>query len=253
MSDRAASLAPAWPTLLGVQIVAIALLAGTAWRFVPHRFGAPDDLDRRLLALDVDASIASLDVAIDRARHAGALLPEAEGQERSFLSLLARGTDLDPGPIVLSAEPSGDGPVGVRASLQLSGDAYALPAFIDGLHRQHATAVLESVDAELAPGGAAQATIAVRFFRPAELQTDWVADRLALRHPGAGKAAPVLERAAELAAWRQVAAADVEQRTVAAGLRVRIAKELPAALVRLRRTGGAVRWTPTDGLVTRAR
>ena len=76
MQSVAQAKTPAWPTLVGVQVLVVLVLGVTAWK--AHRTARVDHpaVERRLAELNVPAATAALDHALDQAEI------EREGNDR---------------------------------------------------------------------------------------------------------------------------------------------------------------------------
>ncbi len=241
---------PAWPTLLGLQLVVVGALVGVQLRIEPSG-PEPAPLEEQLIALDLPASEAALSSALESVAESRALPLGSERRAQSFLSLAAHGAELDVVGVDLVVAPPSQGLSHVDATVEVRGDLYDLPVFVDGLHHQTAIVLVEGLAVEGAAGGEMTARLIVRYLRPDAGNTDWIDARLVNGAPGADSAGPVLSQAATLLAWRQFEARlpsyEVERDTRWESLM----RELPAALIGLREQGGNIRWSPEEGLRVR--
>lgn len=247
---------PAWPWLLGCQLVVAAALL-LAWRATAspakHDRGSqdPDASDERILALEPALAARDLDAALVINRRAGrALLAQDESRTASFLSLTASAAGLISSGVDFS-EVGTDLPAvsAVDVQVELLGDAYDLPVFLDGLHRQSAIGRVAGVAAVIEPGGAARAWVVVRYHRPNLPDLDQLAQRATRAVPDASpQAQALLGKAALLAAWRDFAAHAQARADAAEAVRTRLGRELAPGLVQLRIVGGSLTWSPASGL-----
>jgi hypothetical protein len=244
---------PAWPALIGVQVLVLIALAGVAWRSgapVPE-VGTP--VQSRLEAIDVQAASAAVESAIVQARDGSAVMDADVLRVSSFLSLTARGADLQVSDVRFRPLERQDvrGVQIVEAVLDVSGHLFDLPIFLDGAHRQAALGRLKSMSFDVSPGGQMTGQVRLSYYRPRAMDTSWIADRLALSAPRAVGLAPVLERAALLAAWRAFTSSQSRRQERAQGARGRAARELPANLIELHAAGGRFVWDADVGIVIR--
>ena len=237
---------------MGVQGLVILGLGASFFAATSVRDVEITDVERRLLAIDVprvDAALsASLDAEVrETAREDGDVL-----RVTSFLALAGQAAGLSVDDVRI--EPVEGGPHGaeaVEAVIDLSGDLYDLPIFVDGAHRQQAMGALQTLAFDVQPGGRAQGRVRFRYHRPLFWDTDWIGPRLALAAPGVASAAPVLESAASLIAWRDFNAGEEVRNTTAMKARARAARELPPNLVDLRARGGRFVWDAEAGIAIR--
>jgi len=256
--DILLSAAPAWPTLIGVQLVVVAVLVGAGWRAGVASEVRHTPLETQVLDLDPAAAAPAVDAALARQqRRARALLPTDESRTKSFLSLMASaaGLDLLRSEWTVAPDAAWPGVLDADLRVELTGDAFDLPSFLDGLHRQSAAVRVRAVAVSVAPGGAARAAAVLRYHRPvdgdAELE---VARQVARTVPAAtDPAQDLLARAADLARWRHFAEHSDARAAASELTRQRLARELPAALVAVRTSGGEVHWSAGAGAVATPR
>ncbi len=245
---------PAWPTILGIQGI---VLLSLAWVTV-GQMGEPEvkvtEVERRLLAIDIPRASSSVSALLTAERSETALEDLDVLRVTSFLALAGQAAGLKVDDIVIEPVPGVDAPIGVEvveAVIDLSGDLYDLPIFVDGAHRQRAMGALQSLAFDVRPGGRAQGRVRFRYHRPMFWDTDWIGPRLQLAAPGVATATPLLEDAADLIAWREFNASDATRTDRAMRARARAARELPPNLVDLRSTGGRFVWDADAGIAIR--
>ncbi len=248
---------PAWPTLLGIQLVLAAVLVGAWWRVGAGPRIERTPLEAQVLALDPDQARQAVDAALrSEQRAARALMPDQESRTKSFLSLTAAaaGLELVRSSWSAQAEPDLPGVIAADLRVEVRGDGYGLPAFLDGLHRHSATVRVRAVAVSVEPGGRVQALVDLRYHRPTPPQPDLVADRVARTVPAATPASrQLLADAGEAARWRAFASHAALRSAAGEDARARLARELPAGLVATRLAGGTVSWSPAAGLQVDAR
>ncbi|MCB9779084.1 MAG: hypothetical protein H6742_11015 [Alphaproteobacteria bacterium] len=256
---RAASRAPAWPTLLGIQLVVIATLSGAWWRTSQGpSVAARTPLEEGLMTLPVAELSPAVSDSLERTRRsARALAAGEEPAVERFLGLSAGAADLVLAGVEWRepvAVPDAPDVLAVDCELRVVGDAYALPVFIDLLFRQSALPQLRAVVAGVRPGGAMDARLVLRFHRPAAVAGDPASDRVERLVPAADPGVgPLMDDARELSRWRRQAAHRPALEDASRALRDRAARQLPGALVSLWDRGGTVRWSAVDGLSVDAR
>jgi len=250
--------APAWPSLLGLQLVLAALLVGAWWHADEAAGLVQTPVEAQVLDLDASATAPSVDAALSRARRSARALTEADQSgASSFLALTASAADLQVvGLQIHAASPAQAAVPGtatpVDVELRLRGDAFDLPVFLDGLHLQAPTVRVRALAAAVAPGGATEARISLQAWRPVLPAADELLARVQRTVPAAGpETRTVLARAGQLRAWRAFAAGTPARAVAAEQVRARLLRELPAGLVAARASGGRVSWSPATGLEVR--
>jgi len=244
---------PAWPTLLGVQGLVLFALAVVGWQLRSGVTPQGTPVHARLEALDVPLASAAVEAAIAQAQDGAAVMEEDVLRVTSFLSLTARGADLEVSDIRLVPMEQQDvrGVQIVEAVLDVSGHLFDLPIFLDGAHRQRAVGRLQAMAFDVQPGGGMQGQVRLHYYRPKAMDTSWIEGRLAVTAPEAVELAPVLERAATLAAWGAFAESQPRRAEKARHARSRAARELPANLIELQASGGRFVWDADEGIVIR--
>lgn len=238
--------APAWPTLMGVHLVVLAVLVGAWWRGSDGTTVRRGPTEARIHELAPGAGQA-VEQAVAQARRTARALPAGdERRVKSFLSLTAAASGLELTEARFEAErPVTAGALPIAAWLELRGDAYDLPVFLDGLHRQASLVRVDGVVCRIAPGGQADARVLLRFHRPVLPDATALGDRVDRTAPTAPPSSrAALLAAGELAAWRAFAATEPARAALAASHRARLQRELPAALVAAWSGGGTVTWAP---------
>ena len=254
MQSVAQAKTPAWPTLLGVQVLVVLALGATAWK--AHRTARVDHpaVERRLAELNVLSATAALDQALGQVENAAALTASDVLRVTSFLSLAGQGAGLSVKDVrieTVAVNPQVPGAQPVEAVIDVSGDVYDLPIFLEGTHRQRVRGTLQSLAFDVAPGGAMHGQVRIRYLRALTPDVAWIGERLSVAAPGAVMATRVLERAAELQSWRVFNAGDAERRQDAIQAREQAARELPPNLVILRESGGRFLWDVDAGMTIR--
>ena len=244
---------PAWPTLLGVQGLMLLLIGVVGWQTQEPVVPEPQPVQSRLETIDATAAAAAVEAAIAAVEDDAAVLPADELRVATFLSLAARGADLEVMDVRLMPLEQQDvrGVQIVEAVLEVSGHLFDLPIFLDGAYRQAALGRLKSMAIDVEPGGKMQGQVRLNYYRPRAMDTSWIGDRLAIAAPGAEAMVPVLQRAAFLAAMRAFSSSQQGRVERARHARGRAAKELPANLIALQASGGRFVWDADIGIVIR--
>jgi hypothetical protein len=243
---------PAWPAILGVQGLILLALGGSFLASTVEREIEITDVERRLLVIDVPRVEAALGASLAQEVRETALEDSDVLRVTSFLALAGQAAGLSVDDVRI--EPVEGGPPGaeaVEAVIDLSGDLYDLPIFVDGAHRQRAMGALQTLAFDVKPGGKAQGRVRFRYHRPLFWDTEWIGPRLALAAPGVASATPILESAASLIAWREFNAGESVRNSTAMRARARAARELPPNLVDLRASGGRFVWDAEAGIAIR--
>lgn len=247
---------PAWPTLVGLQLVLAALLAGASWRLSGPLEVAHTPLETRALTVDLEPAARAIAEARASSRREGrALLATEQNRATTFLALTAAAADLEDRGIQWSAPvPATPGAEAVGVRVAMAGDVFDLPVFLDGLHRQSATVRVRALAVSVAPGGACEAWIELLYHRATEPDAGEIEALVARALPASDAALRALLVQAGGLAGDRAFAQDVQARaTAAAEVRARLQRELPAALVAAREHGGRVSWSPQSGVTLRVR
>ena len=233
---------PAWPILGALNL---AVTGGLVLGYLATLPPRPPPVDERLAVLDIPQAESDVGAAIAAADSGRALSAEDEERALMFLKLLALSAELDVRALSLLPGPTQDATQAIDATLELSGDPFHLPIFLDGLQRQRAVNHVVSVKAR--GGVRGEYSVLVRYYRPAAVETDWIPERLAADADLPTEAGPLLEQAAVLAVWRRF---QWEERSLverAARIRERISRELAAPLIDIRGGGGTIFWDESQG------
>ena len=244
----------AWPTLVGIQGIVLLALGVTLWGVTRTDEVEHPPIENRLRNLDIPSATAAMDHAIDAAENQTALTESDVLRVTSFLALAGQGAGLDVEDIrieTVAAHRALPGVQPMEAVIDLAGDIYDLPIFLDGAHRQRVQGTLQSLAFDVKPGGTMRGQVRIRYLRPITPDIDWIESRLAVAAPGAAAATPVLERAAVLTSWRVFNDGDAERSAQASDVRERAARELPPNLVTLRQAGGRFVWDADAGIAIR--
>jgi hypothetical protein len=245
---------PAWPMLLGIQALVILALGWMLSASYTVRTVEVSDLERRLVSLDIPASVLAVDYALGGAETDAALTDGDVLRVTSFLALAGQASGLKVEDIRIEALEGASDNVGVRvveAVIDISGDLYDLPIFVDGAHRQRAVGALQSLAFDVDPGGSTKGQVRFRYHRPDFTDTSWIGPHLRLAAPGAFAAAGVLAKASALGSWKSYNLSEEQRNRRAMVSRARAARELPPNLVTLRQTGGRFVWDADAGIAIR--
>ena len=245
---------PAWPTLLGVQALIFATLGGMFFSATEPRQVEHSELESRLVALDVPAATSAVDHALKVVQTDAALTDRDVLRVTSFLALAGQAAGLTVEDIRIEALQSAGTVVGVEvveAVIDITGDLYDLPIFVDGAHRQRAVGALQSLAFDVEPGGMAKGQVRFRYHRPLFEDVSWIGPHLSLAAPGASAASGVLEKASDLISWKKYNVSEEQRNRRAMASRARAARELPPNLVTLRQEGGRFVWDADAGIAIR--
>jgi hypothetical protein len=243
---------PAWPTVAAVQL---AVLLGIA---VASHAEAPDsvapDVEDALVALDVpraEGAVADAKAVLKSSIGARVLEADRAPLERSLGPVAARAGFQLTGvtPVRRFEEPGAQ--VAIECwKIALQGQVFALPQLfheLAGAGYLLAPTALEAT--RLSAGGSTMdLVLVVDAFVPRRFDVSWIAPRLERGLPGADRAAPVLVEAAELVSLRLLDEGAPELDALATERYDTLARLLPPALIRLRKTGGSIAWTSLGGL-----
>jgi hypothetical protein len=150
-----------------------------------------------------------------------------------------------------SEGPDEGAPVAVHASVRVQGEAFGLPALVDGVHRQQDAVRITRLDTDVLANGQADVRLGLLFLRPAAADATRVAEAAAFHVPADPDLPRLLTAALELTALRQFEARAAEQRAAAEVERAQLLRGLPGPLVALRRSGGRLRWSPGSTIEVR--
>ncbi len=198
----APSRAPAWPTLLGAQLVAVSLLLGLGFYVVnlPPAGHVPDPA--ALTSEDLDHALQVLEQDRDRLRRElrGALFDGDEGPVTDFIALQVQAAELQFQDLEWTVLPPQGPVVPVELTLRVSGSYYNLPILVDGLFRQSRPLELTWLEVESPKLMVAHtvATLRAHFHRPPTLRTAALSQRVAEQTWGGDPA--LAEQALEVAA-----------------------------------------------------
>ena len=233
----------AWPLLGGLQVLILSGLIAAGISTLPPR---QQPMAQRLSAMDLQQASTDVTAAIEDADSGRALQPDDEQRTTMFLQLLSQAAELELLSLDLSPGPRLDALQTVDATLSLVGDPFHLPIFLDGLQRQRT--VNHVVSLEGRGGVSGHFTLQVRYYRPVEVELDWVAARLVAEDPSLAAAGPLMRQAAELSVWRRF---QWEERGLverAKRIRARVSRELAAPLIELRAGGSGLAWDAEQGV-----
>jgi hypothetical protein len=199
----------------------------------------------RLSMLDKTVALAAVVSAIDGADSGRALQPDDEQRATMFLQLLSQAAEMELLSLTLNPGPQAEALQSVDVTLQLAGDPFNLPIFLDGLQRQRAVNHLISLEGR--GGLIGEFTLTIRYYRPISQDTDWILQRLVHEEPAHADAGPLLEQAAVLTIWRRFQWEERDLVATAAVLRSRVSRELAAPLMSVRAGGGRLAWDAEQG------
>ena len=240
---------------MGVQALIVGTLAWMALSTTTPSEPAITDLEQRLLALDIPTATAAVERSLSEVENPTALRDTDVLRVTSFLALAGSGAGLLVEDIQIEVVPGAHrvdaGVEVVEAIIDIRGDLYDLPIFVDGAHRQRAVGALQSLAFDVQPGGEAHGRVRFRYYRPSFQDTAWIGAWLATSTAGAAAATDVLVSASELQSWRAFNERGQERHRHAMTARARAARELPPDLVDLRSTGGRFVWDADAGIAIR--
>lgn len=174
--------APAWPTLLGVQLVTLAVLGGVGFVVSQSPLGPPPPDPSALTTVDLGHAHDVLEAERDRLQASlrGALLPSDQGTVTDFVALQVQAADLSFRGVEWATLPQQGAVVPVELTLRTSGSYYNLPILVDGLFRQSRPLALHWVEVESPRMMLAhtEATLRMRFHRPPTVQTSALAQQV---------------------------------------------------------------------------
>jgi len=179
----AAPRAPAWPTVLGVQLVTLAVLGGLGFFVSRTPVGPPPPDPAALATPDLDHARQVLERDRDALRKElrGALTDDDESKVTDFVALQIQAAELQFTSAEWTTLPQQGASVPVELTLRLSGSYYNLPILVDGLFRQARPVHLLWLEVESPKALLAHtnATLRMRFQRPPSLQTSALAQQVA--------------------------------------------------------------------------
>ena len=223
---------PAWPVLAGLQLSILVTLLAVGVLQRPAPFSLPE----ALASLDEPVARAAVAQSIERAQRGPALLDES--RVRSFLSLLGQAASMVVSEAILTEQPPQAGVLPVEVRLQLIGDPYDLPIFIDGLFRQRAVEEVRSVSGRSQGRGEGAAfQLVLWYHRPVDASTSWIAATLQEQAPGCEHLEELLSSASILLSWKQFYYRLPKLLTIAQQSRHYFARELALPLISLQNEG----------------
>ena len=131
MDIRRRAILPAWPVLGGLQLLMLIGLTTALIFTLPPRL-AP--VEERLAGLDLAQATTDVEAAIHTADSGRALLADDEQRTTMFLQLLSQAAELQLHSIQLTPGLREEALQTVDAVMELSGDPYNLPIFLDPSH-----------------------------------------------------------------------------------------------------------------------
>ena len=238
---------------MGVQALIVGSLTWMALSTATPSQPVVTDLEQRLLALDIPTATAAVERSLSEVENPTALRDTDVLRVTSFLALAGAGLLVEDIQIEVSpgAQQADAGVEIVEAIIDIRGDLYDLPIFVDGAHRQRAVGALQSLAFDVQPGGKAHGRVRFRYYRPLFKDTAWIEPWLATSTAGVSAATDVLVSASQLQSWREFNERGQERHRHAMSARARAARELPPNLVDLRATGGRFVWDADAGIAIR--
>jgi hypothetical protein len=232
----------AWSLLGGLQLLILGGLIVGGFSLLPPSM---PPVAERLSMLDKTVALAAVVSAIDGADSGRALQPDDEQRATMFLQLLSQAAEMELLSLTLNPGPQAEALQSVDVTLQLAGDPFNLPIFLDGLQRQRAVNHLISLEGS--GGLIGQFTLTVRYYRPIFQDNDWILQRLVHEEPEHADASHLLQQAAVLTIWRRFQWEERDLVATAAVLRSRVSRELAAPLMSVRAGGGRLAWDAEQG------
>jgi hypothetical protein len=240
---------PLWPAVATSALVIVA-----AATFISGAQSAvPSALEDSLLSLDLpraEAAIAGERAALDRTIGARVLTPS--GAEALVGPVAERaGFRLTGVDRVKRYEDAGATVAIECLALRLSGAAFAVPALLQELESTGLLLSPTALEATRTGRTDVDLFLVVDAYAPRDFAVDWIAPRLGQAVSGADRAAPVLVDAADVLSLRLLAEGSAELEGLSKERFRTLARVLPEALIRVRKKGGSVAWTPLGGVQLR--
>jgi hypothetical protein len=237
---------PFWPVL-----AASALALGAAATIASRAQSAvPSALEDSLLSLDLPRAEAAvraerevLDGAVGGRIVDPAVAASLVGPVAARAGFSLAGVD----PVKRYEDP--DAAVAIEClALRLSGDAFAVPRLLEELRTAGLLLAPTALEATRADRSRVELVLVVDAYVPRRFDTTWVGPRLERAVSGVDRATPVLLDAADVVSLRLLADGSAELDGLATERYRTLARVLPEALIRVRKQGGSVAWTPLGGV-----
>jgi hypothetical protein len=238
-----------WPA-----VAASALVLATAATLVSRAQSAvPSELEDALLSLDLpraEAAIAGQRDALDKTIGARVLSPASATALVGPVAERA-GFRLTGSSRVKRYEDAGATVAIECIALRLSGGAFAVPTLLEELESTGLLLAPTALEATRTTRTEVDLVLVVDAYAPRAFPVDWIAPRLGQAVSGADRAAPVLVEAADVLSLRLLAEGSAELDKLSEERFRTLSRVLPEALIRIRKKGGSVAWTPLGGVQLR--
>ena len=240
---------PLWPGIAASAFV----LATLATVVSGAQSAVPSEIEDALLSLDLpraEAAVAGQHQALDRTIGARVLSPARAGALIAPVAERA-GFRLTDAHRVKRYEDAGASVAIECIALRLSGAAFAVPALLRELESTGLLLAPTALEAVRTDRTDVDLVLVVDAYAPRAFPVDWVAPRLGQAVSGADRAAPVLVEAADVLSLRLLAEGADQLEGLSKERFRTLARVLPEALIRVRKKGGSVAWTPLGGVQLR--
>ena len=238
-----------WPA-----VATAVLVVATAATVVSRAQSAvPSELENALLSLDLpraEAAISGQRSALDRTVGTRVLSPATAGALVGPVAERA-GFRLTGADRVKRYEDAGAAVAIECIALRLSGAAFAVPTLLQELESTGLLLAPTALEATRTGRTDVELVLVVDAFAPRAFPVDWIAPRLGQAVSGADRAAPVLVEAADVLSLRLLAEGSAELESLSKERFNTLSRVLPEALIRVRKKGGSVAWTPLGGVQLR--
>jgi hypothetical protein len=240
---------PLWPAIALSALV----LATLATVVSGAQTAVPTELENALLSLDLpraEAAVAGQREALERTIGARVLSPATA---QSLIGPVAEraGFRLTGSERVKRYEDPGATVAIECIALRLSGAAFAVPTLLRELEATGLLLAPTALEAARTDRTDVDLVLVVDAYAPRAFPVDWVAPRLGQAVSGADRAAPVLVEAADVLSLRLLVEGADQLEALSKERFRTLARVLPEALIRVRKKGGSVAWTPLGGVQLR--
>jgi hypothetical protein len=240
---------PLWPGVAASAFVLATLATVVSGAQSP----VPTELENQLLSLDLpraEAAVADQRSTLDQTIGARVLSPK---NAQALIGPVAEraGFRLIEAKPVKRYEDAGATVAIESIALRLSGAAFAVPALLQELESTGLLLAPTALEAVRSDRTDVDLVLVVDAYVPRAFPVDWVPQRLGQAVSGADRAAPVLIEAADVLSLRLLAEGADQLEGLSKERFGTLARVLPEALIRVRKKGGSVAWTPLGGVQLR--